>query len=471
MANYSTFEEQTSAFEKLCGYKKCYDVKKREFKVAGHSAVLYFTYCYANDLLISTIISFYLSLPEEKTLSEEFFIKNCSPCGDFSASQTYEDAAFDLMRGASVLLVDGIENALVGDTRTLPSRSIDEPETDRVLRGARDGFVENLKQNTAILRRRLVMSDLVMKKYDIGKKSRTMIILCYASERADMKFVEKIEKKLQNIDTDALSMGHESLAECLLHKNWWNPFPKFRYTERPDAACAMIMEGSVIIMVDNSPQVMILPCSLFDFLQESDDFYFPPLVGSYMRILRGIIFLISMLVTPVWYFLIKNPELIPRSLDFLVVKENPGLPIIVQLILVEILMDGLKLASMNTPSSLNSSLSIVAGLIIGDFAIQVGWFIPEVILYMAFVATANYTQPSFELGYAIKFSRIILLISVALFDFWGLVIGVLIFMIMISLNKTVDGSRSYLYPLIPFRPKVLKRQLFRYSKNRVDKQK
>jgi len=468
---YSCFADRKKAFEQLCGYKRCYDVKKREFKVAGHSAVLYFTYCYANDLLITNIISFYLSLPEEKALSQDFFIKNCSPCGDFSAARSFEDAAFDMMRGASVLLVDGIESALVGDTRSLPSRSIDEPETDRVLRGARDGFVENLKQNTAILRRRLVMSDLVMKKFDVGKKAKTMVILCYADQRADKKFVEKIEKKISDIDTDALSMGHESLAECLLHKNWWNPFPKFRYTERPDAACAMIMEGSVIVMVDNSPQVMILPCSLFDFLQESDDFYFPPLVGSYMRILRAIIFLLSMLVTPVWYFLVKNPDLIPSSLSFLAIKENEGLPIIVQLILVEILMDGLKLASMNTPSSLNSSLSIVAGLIIGDFAIQVGWFIPEVILYMAFVATANYTQPSFELGYAIKFCRIILLICVSFFDFWGLIIGVLVFTVMLALNKTVDGSRSYLYPLIPFRPKVLKRQLFRFSKNRVDKKK
>ena len=468
MEEYSSFADQKAAFEALCGYKKCYDVKKREFRVAGHSAALYFTYCYANDLLITNIISFYLSLPEQTALSEDFFIKNCSPCGDFTAAKTYEEAAFDLMRGASVLLVCGIERPLMGDTRSLPSRGIDEPETDRVLRGARDGFVENLKQNTAILRRRLVMSELVMKKFDVGKKAKTMVVICYNEGLADKKFVEKIEKKIDNIDTDALSMGHESLAECLLHKNWWNPFPKFRYTERPDAACAMIMEGSVIVMVDNSPQVMILPCSLFDFLQESDDFYFPPLVGSYMRILRALIFLLSMLVTPVWYFLIKNPELIPKTLDFLVVKDNPGLPIIVQLILVEVLMDGLKLASMNTPSSLNSSLSIVAGLIIGDFAIQVGWFIPEVILYMAFVATANYTQPSFELGYAIKFCRIILLISVAIFDFWGLVVGILVFMVMIALNKTVDGSRSYLSPLIPFRPKVLKRQLFRFSKGKVE---
>lgn len=464
-----SFEHQKTRFEELCGYQRCYDVKRRDFKIAGHSAVLYFTYCYANDLLITNIISFYLKLAPKDKLNEDFFIKNCSPCGDFSIARSFEDASFDMMRGASVLLVDGIEHALVADTRSLPSRSVDEPDTDRVLRGARDGFVENLKQNTAILRRRLVMSDLVMKKFDIGKRSKTMVVLCYSSKKADLEFVDKIENKLASINTDALSMGHQSLAECLLHKNWWNPFPKFRYTERPDAACAMIMEGSVIIMIDNSPQVMILPCSLFDFLQESDDFYFPPLVGSYMRILRGIIFLTSMLLTPIWYFLIKNPSIIPSSLEFLAIKQQPFLPIIVQLILIEVLMDGLKLASMNTPSSLNSSLSIVAGLIIGDFAIEVGWFIPEVILYMAFVATANYTQQSFELGYAIKFCRIILLISVALFDFWGLVVGILLFVILIALNKTVDGSRSYLYPLIPFRPKVLKRQLFRQSKNKIER--
>ena len=463
------FEALIKKYEDACGYGRCYDVKKRELKVAGHSACLYFTYCYANDLLISTIISFYLGIPDQKTLSEDFFIKNCSPCADFVATNDIDGAAFDMMRGASVLIVSGIDKPLVGDTRSLPSRGINEPETDRVLRGSRDGFVENLKQNTAILRRRLVMKELVMKKYEIGSVSKTMIIVCYADGIADASFVKKLDEKLLSIDTGALSMGHESLAECLLHKNWWNPFPKFRYTERPDAACAMIMEGSVIIMVDNSPQVMLLPCSLFDFLQESDDFYFPPLVGSYMRVLRGLIFLVSMIITPVWYFLMKNPQIIPASLDFLKLAEEPHLPLILQILLVEVLMDGLKLASMNTPSSLNSSLSIVAGLIIGDFAIQVGWLVPEVILYMAFVATANYTQPSFELGYAIKFCRIILLVAVHFFEIYGLVIGFLAFLILIALNKTVDGSRSYLYPLIPFDGKVLARQIFRFSKKRVER--
>lgn len=463
------FEELIKKFEDACGFGRCYDVKKREFKVAGHAACLYFTYCYANDLLISTIISFYLSIPCQKDLNEDFFVQNCSPCADFIATDDIEGAAFDMMRGASVLIVSGIGKPLVGDTRSLPSRGISEPETDRVLRGSRDGFVENLKQNTAILRRRLVMKELVMKKYEIGRVSKTMIIVCYANGIADTDFVKRLDRKLSSIDTDALSMGHESLAECLLHQNWWNPFPKFRYTERPDAACAMIMEGSVIIMVDNSPQVMLLPCSLFDFLQETDDFYFPPLVGSYMRVLRGLIFLISMIITPVWYFLMKNPQIIPASLDFLKLAEEPHLPLILQILLVEFLMDGLKLASMNTPSSLNSSLSIVAGLIIGDFAIQVGWLVPEVILYMAFVATANYTQPSFELGYAIKFCRIILLIAVHFFGIWGLVIGFLAFLILIALNKTVDGSRSYLYPLIPFSGAVLARQIFRFSKKRVEK--
>ena len=463
------FEELIKKFEDACGFGRCYDVKKREFKVAGHAACLYFTYCYANDLLISTIISFYLSIPYQKDLNEDFFVQNCSTCADFIATDDIEGAAFDMMRGASVLIVSGIGKPLVGDTRSLPSRGISEPETDRVLRGSRDGFVENLKQNTAILRRRLVMKELVMKKYEIGRVSKTMIIVCYANGIADADFVKRLDRKLSSVDTDALSMGHESLAECLLHQNWWNPFPKFRYTERPDAACAMIMEGSVIIMVDNSPQVMLLPCSLFDFLQETDDFYFPPLVGSYMRVLRGLIFLISMIITPVWYFLMKNPQIIPAPLDFLKLAEEPHLPLILQILLVEFLMDGLKLASMNTPSSLNSSLSIVAGLIIGDFAIQVGWLVPEVILYMAFVATANYTQPSFELGYAIKFCRIILLVAVHFFGIWGLVIGFLVFLILIALNKTVDGSRSYLYPLIPFNKTVLARQIFRFSKKSVEK--
>lgn len=205
---------------------------------------------------------------------------------------------------------------------------------------------------------------------------------------------------------------------------------------------------------------MILPTSIFDFVQETDDFYFPPFTGTYLRLTRIAIFLLTIFLTPVWYLLIQNPSWIPTWLDFIKVAEPNTLPIIFQLLLVELAIDGLKLASLNTPSPLASSFSVIGGLILGEFAVKAQWLVPEVILYMAFVAIANFTQPSFELGYAFKFIRVFLLIAIAVFNLWGFIIGLVICILLVCFNKTVEG-KSYLYPLLPFNGKEMKKMFIR----------
>ena len=235
------------------------------------------------------------------------------------------------------------------------------------------------------------------------------------ADRADEAYVERIAKKLREIKTESLTMGHQSLAECLIRTRWYNPFPKIRTTERPDVAAAQLFEGSVLILMDNSPEAMILPTSIFDFMQESNDFYSPPLTGTYIRIVRYLIFALTLFAVPVWYLCYTNPALVPDWFTFVLPSETGRLPVLAQLLIVEFVVDGLKMASMNTPDMLSNSLSVVGGLILGDFAVGVGWLIPEVIILMAFVAIANFSQRSYELGYAFKFMRILLLISVALF--------------------------------------------------------
>ena len=259
-------------------------------------------------------------------------------------------------------------------------------------------------------------------------------------------------------------MGHESLAESLIHTHWYNPFPKIRYTERPDVTAAHLMEGSVIVLLDNSPSAMILPTSIFDFLQESNDFYLAPLTGTYLRLVRHAVFWMTLFLTPLWFLAVKNPELVPQWLSFVLPADRGRLPIYLQLLLAEFVIDGLRMASMNTPDMLANSLSVVGGLILGEFAGTVGWLIPEVILYMAFVAIANFTQTSFELGYAFKFMRIILLTLIAFFDLWGFLAGVVLILVLIASNRTVNGTHSYLYPLIPFSGKALLSLIVRRKK-------
>jgi stage V sporulation protein AF len=287
------------------------------------------------------------------------------------------------------------------------------------------------------------------------------------ADRADLKYVEWLKNKLSSIRTGALTVGHESLSECLIKKKWYNPFPKIRTTERPDSAAAQLLEGSVLVVIDNTPQVMVLPSTIFDFMQESNDFYFPPLTGTYIRLTRYIVFFLTLVITPLWYLMIRNPALVPPWLTFALPEETVKVPILAQLLLVEFIIDALRLASLNTPNMLNNSLSIVGGLILGDFAVDVGWLIPEVIVYMAFVAIANFTQRSYELGYAIKFLRIILLLLTAAFGIWGFVGGFLLCIVLVATNSTVNGKRNYLYPLIPFNAKALASLIFRVKKRDV----
>ena len=255
-------------------------------------------------------------------------------------------------------------------------------------------------------------------------------------------------------------MSQESIAEAIVKPQWWNPFPKVRYTERPDTATASIMEGDIVLLVDNSPSVMLMPTCLFDFMEEANDYYFPPLVGTYLRYLRIAVMLLALFITPVWYLLVKDASRVPGSLSFIVPEEPGSVPLLIQLLLLDFIVDLLKLASLNTPEALSNSFSMLGALILGDFAVQARWLVPEVLVYMAFVAIANLAQPSFELGYALKLTRMLFLVLVALFDVWGLTAGIIGLFAMLLTTKPILG-RGYLYPLIPFDGKALGRVLVR----------
>lgn len=458
MKTGENFNENAAMLEGAIGYGVSYDVTRRELSVGGRKAYYYYLFCLTNDLLAERLIEGFLSAkPEENA---EDLVKNSVPIASAKITDDVDQMAHSVFVGDSVLIVEGYTSAIVCDTKKIPMRSLSEPENDHVLRGPREGFVENLKENTALIRKNLKTNGLVMKRFSVGDFSPTEIQICYIKGRAKDRLVKDIERKISEIRVDALSMGQESLAECLIETKWYNPFPRFRFTERPDAACAMLLEGSVIILCDNSPMAMILPSSLIDFLQECDDFYFPPSIGSYFRILRLAIFFTSLVVMPLWYLGVRNPEFLPKYLDFMLPTKE-GLPILAQIIFIEVILDAIKLASVNTPSMMNGSIGIVAGLIIGDFSVNAGWLTPEVILYMSIVAISNFTQPSFELGYAFKFCRLMTILFIHFFDALGFALGMLLSILLIARNHTVTRKTSYLYPMKPFSWKALKRQIVR----------
>ena len=269
-----------------------------------------------------------------------------------------------------------------------------------------------------------------------------------------------IKDRINKLRADALTMNQESLAECIYPHKWYNPFPKFRFSERPDTSAASILEGNIVILVDNSPAAMILPSSIFDIIEEADDYYFPPLTGTYLRLTRMAITLLSLFLTPVWLLLMQNPQWIPHWLQFIQLQDEVHVALIYQLLILEFAIDGLRLAAVNTPSMLTTPLSVIAGIVLGEYAVKSGWFNSETMLYMAFVTIANYSQSSFELGYALKFMRMIILVLTAVFDLWGFIAGTVFAVLALVMNKTIAG-KSYIYPLIPFRFSELKKRIVR----------
>lgn len=440
-----------------------FDMIERHLTVAGEDYCFFYVDGFTKDAEMLRIMQYLLSLKEKKTADE---LTRIMPYVEVEKTSDISKLIHSVLSGQTAILAEsfGMEAVLL-DVRTYPARSTEEPESDRVMQGARDGFVETLIFNTALIRRRIRDERLTMEHFNMGGASGTDVVVCYMDGACDVEMLEDIREKLRRAKPRSLTLGYQSLAETLIRSGWYNPFPKIRTTERPDAAAAQLLEGSIIVLCDTSPLAMILPTSIFDYLEETGDFYFPPLTGTYLRLVRVLILLLSVVITPLWYLAIEYSDILPPVLRFLIPEDSGALPIILQLLLVELAIDGLKIASMNTPDILSNSLSVVGALILGDFAVDVGWLCGDVILYMAFVAIANFAQQNHELGYAFKFMRVIILILVYAFKVWGFLAGLILFCIAIATNKTVSGKQRYLYPLIPFNKKALAKLFIRHKKS------
>ncbi|HJC66527.1 MAG TPA: spore germination protein [Candidatus Enterocloster excrementigallinarum] len=460
--NFSrNLQDNMTQLDALLNIRANFDIVYRVLRIGGREACLYFIDGFAKDDTLLKLLQTFSSIKEEDLPADAHgFSKQYLPYGEIGLAADQNQMIVSLLSGISCLFIDGYDTCLTIDCRTYPARSVSEPDKDKVMRGSRDGFVETLIFNTALIRRRIRDPKLTMEIISAGESSHTDIALCYMSSRVDQELLKKIKERISRLKVDALTMNQESLAECIFPYKWFNPFPKFKFSERPDTAAASILEGNIVVLVDTSPSAMILPSSVFDIIEEADDYYFPPITGTYLRLTRMIISTLSLLVTPTWLLLMEYPSMIPSWLEFIQLSDPLNVPLIWQLLILEFAIDGLRLAAVNTPNMLTTPLSVIAGIVLGEYAVKSGWFNSETMLYMAFVTVANYSQASFELGYAMKFMRILILILTALFGIWGYAAGMVLTICAIIFNRTIAG-KSYIYPLIPFRWKELRKRFFR----------
>ena len=440
----SSVKENVDYVNQILPVKKSFDLIQRDMVIGGREASFFFVDGFTKDeSMLKIMDSFFGVKEEDMPESATGFSRECIPYVEVDTISEFDQVFRNILSGVTCLFIDGYEACLAIDCRTYPARSVEEPDKDKSLRGSRDGFVETIVFNTALMRRRIRDPHLILEMMDIGESSRTDVAICYMSDRVDQELLKNVKSRLQSIRVDALRMNQQSLAECLFKRKWFNPLPKFKFTERPDTAAACLLEGKVVIMVDNSPSALILPTSILDMIEEANDYYFPTMTGIYLKLSRGLITFMTVFLTPVFLLFMQNLNWLPEVFAFVAIKDTVNIPLVFQLLILEVAIDGLRLAALNTPSMLSTPLSVIAGIVMGEFSVESGWFNTEVMVYMAFVAVANYTQPNFELGYALKFMRLLLLILTALFNWLGFLAGCIVVVCLICFNKTLSG-RNYL---------------------------
>ena len=460
------YEKNKQTIQQVLRISESFDLICKDTMISDRKACFFFVDGLTKAETMQKLLSgFYTIKPEDMPEDAQAFSTRQLPYIEADVHYQINDAITSVLSGMTLLLIDGYDAAICMDVRTYPARSVEQPEKEKVLRGSKDGFVETIVFNTALIRRRIKDPRLTMEMFSVGNISHTDVVLCYMSDRIDETLLNYVRDKLKNINTNALSMNQTSLAECFYDRKWYNPFPKYKTTERPDTSAASVLEGSLVILVDTSPSAIILPTCLFGIMEEADEYYLPPITGTYLRLTRFLISTVTFFITPVFLLLTMYPQWIPKWLSFIQLQEYTNIPLMFQFLILEVAIDGLRLAAINTPSMLSTPLSIIAGLALGEYAVSSGWFNAESMLYMAFVALANYTQPSYELGYALKFFRIITVILTGFFGLYGLILGTVSLVICLFFNRTIDGRMRYLYPLFPFDWKALKHQLLRLRRD------
>mgnify|MGYP000206914041 FL=1 len=441
--------------------EQSFDLVKRDLIIVDRKAALFFIDGLLKDDITEKILEFfYKNVKSENFKSALYFAQSAVPYVEVEVTSDLKKICTDVLSGISALIIEDFTEVILLDTRTYPQRSTSEPDNDKVLRGSRDGFVETLINNTALIRRRIRDTNLTVKAYSVGTQSHTDIAVIYMENKVDKKLLANLDKRLKAIDVPSLTMNQQSLVEALYKNLWYNPFPKVKHTERPDTTASAILDGNIVILVDNAPSALLLPTSIFDVLEEADDYYFPPVTGTYLKLARYFITIVTVLITPLWLLALQNPDYCPEFFRFVLLDEPQNIPVFWQLILMEVGIDGLRLAALNTPNSLTTPLSIIGAIALSEFAVESGWVSMEAILYMALVTVANFTQPNFELGYSFKFCRVLLLVLTYIFNVLGFIIAFIINLVLLCTNRTLS-SKSYLYPLVPFNGKEFLRKILR----------
>lgn len=457
----SDIERNLARLKQILGIGKSFDVVLREIKIGGKDAALILVDGFTKDEVTVKILDRLLRLRREDILPGlvDKIVAEHLAHFEVKVTQSIDEIVGQVLSGQLVLLVDGDDQGVLIDVRQYPGRAIEEPDLERVTRGARDAFVETLIYNTALIRRRLRDPNLRFEHRSVGKRSRTDVVVGYIAGVANERLVSDLLGRLKRIEVDVLPMGSRSLGELIV-QNIANPLPTIRVTERPDVVVAHIAEGHVVVLTDTSPGAMIIPANAWHFTQHAEEYFQDPLVGTYLRWIRFLGIAIATLLVPLWLALASQRELLPEYLQFLGPRKAGNVPLWFQFVLLQMGVDLIRMAFIHTPTALATSLGLVGAVLLGQLAVSVGLFAPEAILYTAISAIGFFATPNLEFALAMRLFGYVLLALTAAFNLLGL-LGGLVFTFLV-LTFTQSFGLPYLWPLIPLNMKALGRILFRW---------
>lgn len=435
--------------EERCGLGVSFDLVLREMEFGGRKTGLFYVNGFAKDAVLTEVLKRLTFTDEEQLKGHTFqtFFDKLIPHIQVSKADTMKDAVELVLKGGSAFFIEHESSAIVIDAKSLPARTTEEPDLERVVRGSRDGFVETLMTNVALVRRRVRDERLKLELLNVGVRTKTDVCVSYISDIADPSLVEAVKDKIEKVNLDGIPLAEKQLEEAIVGKSW-NPYPYVRYTERPDVVAAHLLEGHVVVLVDTSPSAMILPTTFFHHIQHAEEYRQNPFIGSYLRWVRFAGIFLSLFLLPLWLLMVKDVHFKPPVLDFVGPEKPAHLPIIAQFLIAELGIDLMRMAAIHTPSPLATAMGLVAAVLMGQIAVATGLFVNEVVLYLAAAAVGWFATPSYELGMANRISRLFLLVATAVFGAPGLVVGATLWVILLSVQRSYGSP--YLWPFLPF---------------------
>lgn len=361
----------------------------------------------------------------------------------------------ELISGNTILLLDQINKVLVVGSTGWKDREVSEPTSENVVRGPKDGFTENIENNTALIRRRIKSGNLRIESFTIGTKTKTKVLAIYLEGIAKKEVINEVRNRLGRIKID--SILESGYIEELIEDTPLSPFPQIEHSERPDKVSASILEGRVAILVDTTPYVLLVPTIFSQFIQSADDYYerFP--VGSLTRVVRVAAYLISVLLPAMYIALTSyHQEMIPTTLALSIAASREGVPFpsIGEAFMMEATFEILREAGLRLPKQAGQAVSIVGGLVIGQSAVQAGIVSQAMVIVVALTGISSFAIPAFNAAASGRLLRFPLMILASVLGLPGILAGLSI--IIIHLNSLRSFGINYMDPIISARKSEFK---------------